>query len=44
MRLKLDQKRMPALANVLDVFYFLPILVIALAAIPLMLPTHGGQG
>ena len=32
------------LANVLGVFYFLLILVIAVAAIPLMLLTHGGQG
>jgi manganese transport protein len=32
------------LANVLGVLYFILILVIAVAAIPLMLITHGGQG
>ncbi|MEP7060351.1 MAG: divalent metal cation transporter [Actinomycetota bacterium] len=32
------------LANFLGVFYFVVILVIAVAAIPLMLITHGGQG
>jgi Mn2+/Fe2+ NRAMP family transporter len=32
------------LANVLGVVYFLVIIAIALAAIPLMLITHGGQG
>jgi manganese transport protein len=32
------------LANVLGVLYFIVILAIAVAAIPLMLITHGGQG
>jgi hypothetical protein len=32
------------LANVLGVVYFVLILVLAVAAIPLMLITHGGQG
>ena len=32
------------LANVLGVLYFILILAIAVAAIPLMLITHGGQG
>ena len=32
------------LANVLGVLYFILILLIAVAAIPLMLITHGGQG
>jgi Mn2+/Fe2+ NRAMP family transporter len=32
------------LANFLGVLYFLLILVIAVAAIPLMLLTNGGQG
>jgi manganese transport protein len=32
------------LANFLGVFYFFVIIVIAVAAIPLMLLTHGGQG
>ena len=32
------------LANVLGVLYFILIIAIALAAIPLMLITHGGQG
>lgn len=32
------------LANFLGGFYFILILVISVAAIPLMLLTHGGQG
>ncbi|MEA2551729.1 MAG: manganese transport protein, partial [Actinomycetota bacterium] len=32
------------LANLLGIVYFIVILVIAVAAIPLMLLTHGGQG
>jgi Mn2+/Fe2+ NRAMP family transporter len=32
------------LANVLGFLYFILILAIAVAAIPLMLITHGGQG
>jgi Mn2+/Fe2+ NRAMP family transporter len=32
------------LANFLGVLYFIVIVVIAVAAIPLMLLTHGGQG
>jgi hypothetical protein len=32
------------LANFLGVFYFIIILVIAVAAIPLLLLTNGGQG
>ena len=32
------------LANLLGVLYFILILAIAVAAIPLMLLTHGGQG
>jgi manganese transport protein len=32
------------LANVLGIVYFLVILAISVAAIPLMLLTHGGQG
>jgi Mn2+/Fe2+ NRAMP family transporter len=32
------------LANVLGVAYFVLIIAIALAAIPLLLITHGGQG
>jgi hypothetical protein len=32
------------LANVLGVLFFILILAIAVAAIPLMLITHGGQG
>ena len=32
------------LANVFGVIYFIVIIAIALAAIPLMLITHGGQG
>ena len=32
------------LANVLGVIYFIVIIAIALAAIPLMLITNGGQG
>jgi manganese transport protein len=32
------------LANFFGVFYFIVILVIAVAAIPLLLLTHGGQG
>jgi manganese transport protein len=31
-------------ANFFGVFYFIVILVIAVAAIPLLLLTHGGQG
>jgi Mn2+/Fe2+ NRAMP family transporter len=32
------------LANVLGVFYFFVIIAIALAAIPLLIVTNGGQG
>jgi manganese transport protein len=32
------------LANFFGVFYFIVILLIAVAAIPLLLLTHGGQG
>jgi Mn2+/Fe2+ NRAMP family transporter len=32
------------LANVLGVLYFIVIIVISLAAIPLLIVTHGGQG
>ena len=32
------------LANVLGVFYFVVIIAIAIAAIPLLLITNGGQG
>ena len=32
------------LANVFGVVYFVVIIAIAIAAIPLMLVTHGGQG
>jgi Mn2+/Fe2+ NRAMP family transporter len=32
------------LANILGILYFVVIVLISIAAIPLMLITHGGQG